>query len=325
MTSWNPGGPPDPSGQQPQYGQQPPPPPGYGQQPPAYGQQPPPPPGYGQQPPAYGQQPPPPPGYGQQPPAYGQQPPGYPQPPAYGQAADPQPGMVCRSTRWVVPTPTAWVGPAVGQPADVGKRFLAFLLDAAIFGIPYVIVYAIIVAAVVSNSGCDTNANGDFSCHGSSGLGVLYLIEVIVGVGYLLLFAYLTGVRSGQTPGMSIMGTKVVDANNGPADRIRPRLAAAVPASASASSSRCRHSSTAARGIRAGTTRPPTTLVVTDEVRTRHEYRQPGPSYLRWTGRAALSPIGAVSGGRVGGRLRWPPTRRSPRPATTCRCVRCMR
>ncbi len=218
MTSWTPGGPPDESGQQPQYGQQPPPPPGYGQQPPAYGQQPPPPPGYGQQPPAYGQQPPPPPGYGQQPPAYGQQPPGYPQPPAYGQPAGyPQPPAYGQPPQYPMGggNPYGVGGPAVGQPADVGKRFLAFLLDLVIFGIPYGIVYAIIVAAVVSNSGCDTNANGDFSCHGTSGLGVLYLIEVIVGVGYLLLFAYLTGVRSGQTPGMSIMGTKVVDANNG--------------------------------------------------------------------------------------------------------------
>jgi hypothetical protein len=88
------------SGDQPSYGQTPPPPPtgdtGYGQsqpsagepsygqnEPPTYGEQPP---TYGQQPPAYGEQPP---AYGQQPPSYGQQPPAYgEQQPAYGQ----QPG-----------------------------------------------------------------------------------------------------------------------------------------------------------------------------------------------------------------------------------------
>ncbi len=81
------------SGDQPSYGQTPPPPSG-----PSYGQTPPPPssPSYGQTPPppsspSYGQTPPPPSDSGYtQPPVYGQ-PPSYGQPPAYGQAPYEQP------------------------------------------------------------------------------------------------------------------------------------------------------------------------------------------------------------------------------------------
>jgi uncharacterized RDD family membrane protein YckC len=216
MTSWNPGEPPDPSGQQPQYGQQPPPPPGYGQQPPpppGYGQQPPPPPGYGQQPPAYGQQPPPPPGYGQQPPpGYGQQPPAYgqqpPPPPGYGQpqyGAPPQyPGG-----------PNPYMGGGVGQPADMGKRFLAWFLDLLIFGVPFGIIYGIIAASVVKSASCSTNANGAVSCSGASGAGVLILIDFVFGIGFLVYMIYFIGARTGSTVGMSIVGTKIVDANTG--------------------------------------------------------------------------------------------------------------
>jgi uncharacterized RDD family membrane protein YckC len=217
MTSWNPGGPPDESGQQPQYGQQPPPPPGYGQPPPppGYGQQPP---SYGQ-PPAYGQQPPPPPGYGQQPPAYGQQPPGYPQPPAYGQppaSGYPQPPAYGQPPQYGAPQypggPNAYGmgGPAVGQPADVGKRLVAAILDGLIFGIPFGIIYGILAAVVISNANCTTDENGFTSCSGTSGAGAVGLLVFALGIGIFLLIAFLIGSR-GQTPGMSIMGTKVVD------------------------------------------------------------------------------------------------------------------
>jgi uncharacterized RDD family membrane protein YckC len=119
MTSWNPGDPADPSGQQPQYGQQPPPPPGYGQPPPppGYGQQPPPPAGYGQ--------PPPPPGYGQPygaPQQYGA-PPVYPGGPnAYGMPAPVLPGQV--------------------GPLNMGNRVVAFVIDWAIFLVLDIIAYA---------------------------------------------------------------------------------------------------------------------------------------------------------------------------------------
>ena len=145
MTSWNPGGPPDPSGQQPPsgqppaYGQQPPPPPGYGQQPPppGYGQQPPPP-GYGQQPPPppgygapqYGQQPPPPPGYGQPPPPPGYGAPQYGAPPAYPPGVNPYGNQ-------------APVLPGQTGPLNMGNRVVAFVIDWAIFVVLDIIAIAI--------------------------------------------------------------------------------------------------------------------------------------------------------------------------------------
>lgn len=165
MTSWNPGGTPDPSGEQPPSGQQPPPPPGYGQQPP-------PPPGYGPPPPAYGQPPPPPPGYGQQPPP----PPGYGQPP-------PPPGYGAYPSG---PNPYGTGEPAIGEPALPSKRFLAFLVDLGIFIIPAIL----------------------FS------LGPQWL-SWIFSLALWLVFSWLIGVQGGQTPGMMIIGTKVVSAQTG--------------------------------------------------------------------------------------------------------------
>jgi uncharacterized RDD family membrane protein YckC len=148
MTSWNPGGTPDPSGEQPpQYGQQPPPPPGY---------QPPPPPGYGQPPAGYPQAP-----------QYGQ-PPQYGAPPAY-------PGG-----------PNQMMGaPAIGQPAQPSKRFLAWLTDVGIFIIP-----AIICSVIAQWLG--------------------YVFELAVFV----YFVWAVG-SSGQTFGMKIIGTKAVDSQSG--------------------------------------------------------------------------------------------------------------
>ena len=185
MTSWNPGGPPDPAEQQPQYGQQPPPPPGYGpppayQPPPAYNQ-PPPPSGYGQPPPppAYGQppgynQPPPPPGYGQ-PPAFGQAP-GYGAPPAY-------PGG---PNTYGMPA-----GPLPGQtgPLNMGNRVVAFVIDWAILYILDIVSFA----------------TGSAAFRGIVGL-IIFAVA--------LYFCYLTG-SVGQTPGKKIMGVKVVDNTTG--------------------------------------------------------------------------------------------------------------
>jgi uncharacterized RDD family membrane protein YckC len=202
MTSWNPGDPPDPS-QPPQYGQQPPPPPQYGQQPPPppqYGQQPPPPPQYGQQPPTQYPQPP---QYGQQPPQYGQMPPAQYGAPQYGQPPQ-YPGG---------PNPYGMPsGP--GQPADVGRRFLAYVVDVIIIGVPFGILFIIFAAAFVSSASCSTDANGFTHCSGASGgaaIALLYVLLVLAAFLYPIVFIG----RSGSTFGMRIVGTKVVDATNG--------------------------------------------------------------------------------------------------------------
>jgi len=153
MSTWNPGGPPDPSGQppqqpqQPNYGQQPPPPPGYGPPPPpAYGQQPP--------PPGYGQQPPPPPGYGPPPgQAYG----AYPAGPGANVYGAPQAGALL---------------PGAVGPLNVGNRVLAYIIDFAIVAIPLWILDAI---AISNNS-----------------FGLLSLVGLL-GLGAFVYFVYLTG------------------------------------------------------------------------------------------------------------------------------------
>jgi len=125
MSTWNPGGPPDPSGQPPQQPQQP--------QQPNYGQQPPPPPGYGPPPPAYGQQqPPPPPGYGP--------PPGQP----YG-AYPIAPG----ANVYGAPQAGALLPGAVG-PLNIGNRVLAYIIDVVIV---FVVAGILEVIAISANSG----------------------------------------------------------------------------------------------------------------------------------------------------------------------------
>jgi len=123
MSTWNPGGPPDPSGQppqqpqQPNYGQQPPPPPGYGQQPPP--------------PPAYGQQPPPPPGYGPPPgQAYG----AYPVAPGANVYGAPQAGALL---------------PGAVGPLNVGNRVLAYIIDVVIV---FVVIGILDGLAIAANS-----------------------------------------------------------------------------------------------------------------------------------------------------------------------------
>ena len=114
MSTWNPGGPPDPSGQQPQQPQQP-----------NYGQQPPPPPGYGQQPP-------PPPGYGPPPgQAYG----AYPAGPGANVYGAPQAGALL---------------PGAVRPLNIGNRVLAYIIDVVIV---VVVVGILDVVAAASNSG----------------------------------------------------------------------------------------------------------------------------------------------------------------------------
>jgi len=79
------------------------------------------------------------------------------------------------------------VGPAaVGQPAEPSKRFLAWLTDVGIFIIP-----AIVFSLIARWLG--------------------YVFELAL----FLYFVYATGMGGGATPGMKIIGTKVVDAETG--------------------------------------------------------------------------------------------------------------
>ena len=190
MTSYPPGGTPDPYGQQPQQPGQPP-----QQPPPPYGQQPPPP----QQP--YGQQPPPPQQpYGQQPqPAYGQQP--YPQQP-YGQQA------------YGYGQPPGLLPGAVG-PLQMGNRVLGFIIDLLIVGVPLGIVYGITVASVVHNArSCVLSSDPNCVSRSASGGGVLVLVILLIAVLAVGYFVYFIG-KTGQTIGKKMMGVKVVDATTG--------------------------------------------------------------------------------------------------------------
>lgn len=152
------------SGQQPgqqQPGQQPP----GSQQPPNYSQQP-----YGQQQPGYGQQP-----YGQQP-GYGQQP--------YGQAGYGSAPPPYGYNQYPVAGP--------GAPANMGRRFLALLIDLIILGIINTIIRSI------------------FGTLGGTSLTGI-LVSLVIDFGY---FGYLIGVRQ-QTVGMMALSIKVVDASSG--------------------------------------------------------------------------------------------------------------
>ncbi len=146
------------------------------QQPPNYSQQP-----YGQPQPGYGQQP-----YGQQP-GYGQQP--YGQQPGYGQQPYVQAGYGS------APPPYGYnqypvAGP--GTPANMGRRFLALLIDLIILGI-----INTIIQSIFGTSG------------GTSLTGIL--VSLVIDFGY---FGYLIGVRQ-QTVGMMALSIKVVDASSG--------------------------------------------------------------------------------------------------------------
>ncbi|MQA25843.1 MAG: RDD family protein [Micromonosporaceae bacterium] len=171
----------DPSGGYPGGQQQP----GYG--PPPGGQ-----PGYGQQPggqPAYGQQP----GYGAQPGGYPpQQPGGYGQPPggAYGQP-----------------------GGGLGQPASMGTRFLARLIDTALFFVPAMIIYCIGAFAIASNAEVDPNT-GQLSGGSTAGLGILYLFYFLIIIGYYVYEITMVGAK-GATLGKKWMGVKVLNEQTG--------------------------------------------------------------------------------------------------------------
>ncbi|MEI6044723.1 MAG: RDD family protein [Chloroflexota bacterium] len=159
-----------------------------------------PPPGGYQQPGSYGQggyPPPPPGGYPQQPPPYGQG--GYP-PPAPG-GYPPQPG-------YGQPQPYA----APYQLGGVGMRFLAYLIDGAIIGIPTSIVNTIFSA------GATTTIDPYDSTATVAAAGGLALIASIFGlvvwIGYPILCYQMMG---GRTVGQKVLGLRLVNQFGGAA------------------------------------------------------------------------------------------------------------
>lgn len=211
-----PSSPPPPPGDGDPSGAEPPPPrawsppeaPPYGQQhlqPSPYGQQlpppPPPPPGYGQ--PGYDQ-----PGYGQ--PAYG--PPGYPQPP-YG-----APGYGQPAYGYVAPT-----GPvldAQGRPLDPlgrplaswGKRAGAYLIDALILGLPFVLGLVLSVMLAAAQSEVDP-FTGESQGGEIGGLLTLFSLAAYF-LGNIAYFSILNGGKRGQTLGKKALKIQVRNTTN---------------------------------------------------------------------------------------------------------------
>jgi uncharacterized RDD family membrane protein YckC len=127
--------------------------------------------------------------YGQQPPAYG----AYLAPPAYSAYQGPQTGQ--------------------GAPASMGNRLLARIIDALIVGVPAGIVIWIILASVIDDNTCTTDAFGTTHCttNGVGGLLLAYLIFFVAAIAYEI---YFIGVK-GATIGKRAMGIRVVDAATG--------------------------------------------------------------------------------------------------------------
>ncbi|HEX4729470.1 MAG TPA: RDD family protein [Jatrophihabitans sp.] len=224
--------PPQPGAGQPGYGQpqqpgygQPSGQPGYGQpEQPGYGQpqQPP----YGQPQPGYGQ--PQQPGYGQPQPGYGQpQQPGYGQPPPYGQPPYGQQPYGQPGGFPAAPSYSAYGQAVAGQNgylqlpglgtvkvAGVGQRFLARLIDSVIYFVVGIILFAIGLGSIASNTHqvCDFNGCHDETSSGGVG-GFLAAIAVLIL--FTFLYEWLFIGLKGQTLGKMAMGVKVVRADNG--------------------------------------------------------------------------------------------------------------
>ena len=193
MTSYPPPGGTDPS--QPQHGQ---PPPQYGQQPP---------PGYGQPPPQPGQ-----PQYGQQPYAgYPAAPPtspyGYGQPPYQPTAYAP----VVAAGAQLIELP----GVGVVKIATIGQRFLARLIDSALYAVIFFILLAIGISGVSTSTKQVCDSNG--FCHDettSAGVGGFLLAMGLFAI-FALLYEWLMIGLKGQTLGKMAMGVKVLRQEDG--------------------------------------------------------------------------------------------------------------
>ncbi|WP_324650408.1 RDD family protein [Georgenia sp. H159] len=196
---------------------QPPPPPGWGgQQPPASppppGQTPPPPPGQAGQQPPYGQP------YGQQPGGqpYGQQPGGQP----YGQQPGGQPygqqpgGQPYNQQPPYGQQPPYYAGQAPqysreGQPADLGVRFVARLIDYVLLGIVLAVINTILVAIAFSAASSSGRGFGMFST-GWPGI-VMSLLGAVLALVYFTLMES----NSGQTVGKMLLKLRTVGPTGG--------------------------------------------------------------------------------------------------------------
>ncbi|MGH9243140.1 MAG: RDD family protein, partial [Acidimicrobiales bacterium] len=143
-----------------------------------------------------------------------QQPGGYPPPPQqpgghqqpYGQQGY-QPYAAPAAAGDIVTLPS---GQQV-KVADIGQRFLARLLDALIVGIPFAILYFIIVAGAIASTETTFNeTTGQFESDAGAGFFVVMLASV--GIYIVLSVLYEVGLIAtrGATLGKQIMGVKVI-------------------------------------------------------------------------------------------------------------------
>lgn len=160
---------------------------------------PPPPGGYGGPPP-----PPPPGGYGAPPPP----------PPAggYGGASGANVNPL-GNTQIEIP------GKGVVPLATIGQRIIGFIIDGLILGIPFAIIYGVLIAGAVSNANCvtvQTEFGVSTSCSGG-GLftGAFFLFMLLVVVVYFLYYVGLLATKGRTVGGMVIKIRSVRTADGG--------------------------------------------------------------------------------------------------------------
>jgi uncharacterized RDD family membrane protein YckC len=155
--------------------------------------------------PGYGQ-----PGFGQ--PQYGQ--PGYGQP-QYGQPPLGQPG----SGQFGQPGFGQYGAPAYGAPvpalppfASWGARVGAYLVDALVVAVPFIIA-AVLLAATTSTS---TDPTTGFTTSSASGAGVFVgVVLYLVGIGVAIWNQIIRQGKTGQTIGKGVLGIRLVGAATG--------------------------------------------------------------------------------------------------------------
>jgi uncharacterized RDD family membrane protein YckC len=156
---------------------------------------------YGQQP-GYGQAGQGSPGYGQQP-GYGQHYPAAPGYSAYGQAAVGHNGYI----------DVAGLGTV--KVATIGQRFLARLIDTAIYFVLGILLFAVGLTSLVSSSHQTCDVNGVCTTDTSSA-GIAGFFVALAGLILLtFLYEWLFIAFKGQTLGKMAMGVKVVRQDNG--------------------------------------------------------------------------------------------------------------
>ncbi|HEU4675721.1 MAG TPA: RDD family protein [Motilibacteraceae bacterium] len=150
------------------------------------------------------------PGYGQ--PQYGQ--PGYAQPtygqPGYAQPGYSQPGY-SQFGQYGAPAYGAPV-PALPPFAGWGARVGAYLVDALVVAVPFIIA-AVLMAASTSTS---TDPTTGFTTTSASGIGVfLGAVLYLVGIGLAIWNQIIRQGKTGQSIGKSVLGIRLVGASTG--------------------------------------------------------------------------------------------------------------